>query len=49
MCRRGMLHGSVLLAFGVGFIVSCFFESSVLCVLIGIAAIVVGICLVCHP
>ena len=42
MCRRNLLHGSAILAFGVGLLIGSWMNSGFLACICGIAAIFIG-------
>lgn len=45
MCRKSQLLGCAVACFGIGMLVSCFFESGFFCCCVGVMALVAGIVL----
>lgn len=49
MCRRTVVLRAILLAFGTGILLGALLGGGICCVLLGIAAIVAGLCLCRFP
>lgn len=47
MCRKNQLFGVLVLGIGIGFVISCFFESGFFCCCSGLGLLVAG-CVLLH-